>query len=178
MSTAVIARPDQSEYMSYYGKYVSLVPEGNIVETLERQLDETLALFGRISDADAGVGYAPGKWSIKEVLGHMIDGERVFAYRAMCFARNDSAPITGFEQDDYVNNASFNNYALKELVSEFEHLRRSNILFFKHLDEAATMRRGVASENEVSVRALAYILAGHELHHIDILRTRYLRPTE
>lgn len=167
-------RPDETEYLSDYGKYISLVPEGDINALLAAQLDETLALLHSIPEASAGFRYAPDKWSIKELVGHVIDGERIFAYRALRFARNDQTALAGFEQDDYITHASFDDCSLAELASEFESVRRSTCYLFKHLNEEAWARRGTASENEVSVRALAYIIAGHELHHREILRSRYL----
>jgi len=174
MTTLTISRPEETEYLPYYGKYVSLVPGGNILEVLSRQLDETLALLRSVPEARAGFRYAEGKWSVKELVGHMIDTERIFAYRALRFARNDGTPLPGYEQDDYIRNASFDACALADLAAEFESVRRSTLFLFKHLDAEAWTRIGVASESEVSVRALAYIIAGHELHHRGILRDRYL----
>jgi hypothetical protein len=142
---------------------------------LSSQLDDTLALLRHIPESQAGFRYAPDKWSIKELVGHVIDTERIFAYRALRFARNDQTPLSGYEQDDYVDNASFDEYSLGELAAEFESVRRSTLFLLKHLDEEAWLRRGLASESEVSVRALAYIIAGHELHHREILRSRYLQ---
>ena len=108
------------------------------------------------------------------MIGHLIDSERIFAARALRFARNDPAPLPGFEQDDYVRNSTFDGYPLSELASELEIVRQSTILLFRHIDEQAWTRRGVANNAEVSVRALAYIIAGHELHHREVLRSRYL----
>lgn len=170
------ARPAETDYAPYYGKYVSLVPEGDIVATLGRQLDNTLATLGGVSEAKAAHRYTPDKWSVKELVGHLIDTERIFSYRALRFARNDRTPLPGYEQDDYITNASFDAYPLSELATEFEHVRRSTLFLFKHLDEAAWERRGTANDSEASVRALAHIIAGHELHHMEILRTRYLAP--
>jgi uncharacterized damage-inducible protein DinB len=166
--------PDTTEYAPYYGKYLSLVPEGDVVATLSRQLDETLSLLRGLSEAQADSRYAPDKWSIKEVVGHMIDTERIFAHRAFRFARNDQTALPGFEQDDYVRAGNFGNRPMKELADEFEQVRRANLTLLRSLDDAAWLRRGVASDNEVSVRALAYILAGHETHHMQIIRERYL----
>jgi len=170
-------RPDATEYAPYYGKYISLVSDSDILTLLSQQLDVTLALLGSISESQANYRYAPGKWSIKELVGHMIDTERIFAYRALRFARNDKTPLQGFEQDDYIRGASFDDCALSDLASEFEHVRRSSLSLFKQLSEEAWKRTGTASDNEVSVRALAYIIAGHELHHIEILRSRYLQSS-
>ena len=178
MTELRINRPLETEYLPYYGRYISLVPDGDILAVLSGQSEDTLALLRSIPESQAGLRYAPGKWSIKELVGHVIDGERIFAYRALRFARNDQTPVPGFEQDDYIRNASFDDYPLHDLASEFESVRRSSLFLFKHLNAEAWMRRGVASESEVSVRALAYIIAGHELHHMGILRTRYLLGTD
>jgi hypothetical protein len=174
MTKTNIGRPDATEYNPYYGKYISLVANSDILALLSQQLDETLALLGSIPESQANFRYAPDKWSIKELVGHVIDAERIFSYRALRFARNDQTPIEGFEQDDYIRNASFDDYTLNDLASEFAHVRRASLSLFKHLDEEAWQRRGTASDNEISVRALAYIIAGHELHHMEILRSRYL----
>lgn len=166
--------PAATDYAPYYGRYVSLVPEGDILGTLARQMDSTLPLLRGIDEERGGHRYAPGKWSIKELVGHIIDTERIFAYRALRFARNDKTELEGFEQDDYIRNANFDDCRLSELVEEFEHVRRANLHMLGHLSAEAWQRRGIASGNEVSVLALAYIMAGHEQHHVQILKTRYL----
>lgn len=174
MSGTVKNFPEPTEYAPYYGKYVSLVPDGDILTTLAEQMDSTVRLLRGIDEEKAAHRYAPEKWSIKELVGHIIDGERIFAYRALRFARNDRTELPGFEQDDYIRHAGFDACRWDELVREFELVRGANLLMFKHLDEAAWLRRGVASEAEVSVRGLAFIMAGHVQHHIEILKTRYL----
>jgi uncharacterized damage-inducible protein DinB len=174
MSTAATARPENTEYALYYDRYVSLVPDGDIVATLSNQLEETLALVHSIPEARGTHRYGEGKWSIKELLGHVIDSERVFSYRALRFGRGDSTPLLGFEQDVFVQGAAFDKRTLDDLAYEYEHVRRATISLFANLEEGAWSRRGVASGNEVSVRGLAFIVAGHERHHLDILRTRYL----
>ncbi|HZT58391.1 MAG TPA: DinB family protein [Pyrinomonadaceae bacterium] len=174
MSATAPAKPQTNEYAAYYGKYISLVPEGDVVETLARQSEETLALLHSITEERAGHRYEPGKWSIKQVVGHIIDAERIFAYRALAIARGDRARLPGMEQDEYMAGADFDSRTLASLAEEFSHLRRANVLMFRNLDAAAWSRRGVASDNEVTVRALAYIIAGHEAHHVQILRERYL----
>ena len=140
---------------------------------LRSQLAETLALIKSIPEARGDYRYAEGKWTIKEVIGHVIDAERIFAYRALRFARGDSTPLSGFEQDDYVPNGSFNKRSLSDLADEYEHVRRSTISLFANLDQEAWNRRGISNNNESSVRGLAFITAGHERHHVEILRTRY-----
>ena len=175
MSTAATTtRPSSSEYPPYTEGYISLVPDGDIVVTLGKQLDDTLALIRSIPEARGDFRYAEGKWSIKEVIGHVIDGERVFAYRALRFARGDETPLAGFEQDDYVRGGAFNKRSLNDLANEYEHVRRSSLALFSNLDEEAWSRRGSANSNESTVRALAFIVAGHERHHVEILRSRYL----
>jgi hypothetical protein len=174
MSTNPVGQPDPTEYAPYYGRYVSLVTEPNILATLEQQLDGTRDLLGGLSEAQAASRYAPDKWSIKELVGHVIDTERIFAYRALRFARNDKTPVEGFDQDEYARNATFDACRLADLTTELEHVRRASLYLFGHLDGAAWLRTGTASGSEVSVRALAYIIAGHERHHVNILRTRYL----
>ncbi len=174
MANIFINRPESNEYLPYYEKYVSLVPQGDIVSILEGQLDTTQKLLSGISEAQSDSRYAPDKWNVKELVGHVIDTERIFAYRALRFARNDQTPLPGFEQDDYIRHAAFSASKLSDLVSEFGHLRRANLYMFRNFDGAAWQRRGIASGGEVSVRALAYIVAGHELHHVGILKTKYL----
>ena len=174
MINEAIGRPDTTEYLSYYGKYISMVPDGDILAVLERQMEDTAGFLGTIPESQASFRYAPDKWSIKELVGHVIDGERIFAYRALWFARNDKTPLPGFEQDDYVRNGAFDNHRLSDLASELKSVRQATLFLFKHLDRDAWTRRGVANDDEVSVRALAYIIAGHELHHREVLRTKYL----
>jgi DinB superfamily len=174
-SKAALARPSSGEYAPYYERYIALVAESDVVSTLERQLQSTLSLLRGLDEAQAGSRYAPDKWSIKELVGHLIDTERVFAYRAMRFARNDKTPLSGFEQDDFVRSADFDARQLNDLAEEFEHVRRANVHFFRALNEEAWSRRGTANDNDVTVRALAYIMAGHEAHHVNVLKTRYLQ---
>jgi DinB family protein len=167
-------KPDSTEYAPYYERYISLVPDGEIVVTLGKQIEGTLGLIRGLSAAQGDLRYAPGKWSVKEVIGHLIDGERIFAYRALRFARNDATPLPGFDENSFVDNAGFGARSLADLADEFEYTRKSNIYLFKSLDGDPSLRRGVASDNKISVRAVAYIIAGHELHHMGILRSRYL----
>ena len=174
MSTAVDRRPASDQYAPYYDKYISRVAPGDVVAALETQLEATTALLRGIPESKAGFRYAPEKWSIRELLGHVIDTERIFTYRALRFARGDKAPLAGFDQDDYVAQANFESCSLAELISEFGHVRRSTISLFRHLAGEAWLRTGTANDAEVSVRALAYIIAGHELHHMEVLREKYL----
>ena len=173
MTPATAIHPKEDEYMPYYSKYISLVPEGGIVELLKEQLSKTQSWLRGLSEAQGDYRYAPDKWSVKEVIGHICDAERVFAYRALCFARGDQSPLPSFEQDDYIKFGNFNSRSLADITEEFELVRRSTIALFQHLDSEAWTRRGTASNAEVSVRALAYIIAGHERHHLDVLHSRY-----
>lgn len=167
-------RPEKNEYFHYYETYVSLVDETDIVAAFESQSDELSELFDSISEEKSAFAYAEGKWSIKELVGHLIDGERMFGYRALRISRGDETPIEGFEQDGYVENAPFNDYRFSDLAEELLFVRKASILFFKHLKETDWTRMGTASGNPVSVRALAYIMVGHIRHHTNILRDRYL----
>jgi hypothetical protein len=168
-----IARPQAGEYAPYYDRYVSLVQGNDILVTLDEQRRQTMLLLCARSDADGNFRYAPDKWTAKEVLGHVCDTERVFAYRALRIARADQTPMEGFEQDDYVRNGPFANCPLAELIEDYIAVRRATLTLLRNLDEAAWMRRGSANKNEVSVRGLAYIIAGHELHHRSILEQKY-----
>jgi hypothetical protein len=167
-------KPDATEYDSSYGNYISLVPDGDIAAILRAQQQETLALLRTISEEKAGYAYAPGKWTIKQLMGHLIDSERIFSYRALRIGRNDKTPIPGFEQDDYVANATFNMRTFASLIEELTTVRQATLSLFEHFTEREWLLRGTANGKEISTRALAYIIAGHEKHHIGVLRARYL----
>jgi DinB superfamily len=171
--TFSVARPQAGEYAPYYDRYIALVEGNEILNTLDQQRRHTVLLLSGRDEQDGDFRYAPEKWSGKEVLGHVCDTERIFSYRALRISRGDSTPIEGFEQDDYVRNGPFARRALSDLVEEFIAVRRATISLLRNLDEAAWLRRGVASQNEVTVRALAYVIAGHELHHRRILEEKY-----
>jgi len=167
-------RPDSGEYNSYYERYISLVETSDIVGKLTTQGNETVALLSGLGEKQGDYRYAPEKWSIKQLLGHVIDTERIFAYRALRISRNDATQMEGFEQDDYVRNGPFEHCSLKGLIEEFSAVRLATVCLFGNLAPDACLRRGIANKNEVSVRALAWITAGHELHHRRILREKYL----
>lgn len=174
MSINATLAPQAEEYAPYYGRYISLVPAADILGLLEQQVDETHKLLSVISEPQAEFRYAPGKWSIKQVLGHMVDTERIMSYRALRIARGDQTPIPGFEQDDYVLNGPFERCTFSILLEDFSTLRKATLTLFRNLDSENWNRRGVAAGNEVTVRALAYIIAGHEVHHCNVLRAKYL----
>ena len=166
-------RPGATEHVAYYGKYTALVPDGSIVETLRTQAAETAALLASVPAAKEEFRYAEGKWSVKEVVGHMADGERVFAYRALRFSRGDETPLASFDENTYVPAGAFGARTLKSLAEEFSAIRESTVRLLDGLDEQAMARSGEAAENRITVRALAWIIAGHERHHVAILRDRY-----
>ena len=168
-----VSRPSDTEYASYFGRYVGLVPDGEILGTLAGQISGTLATLRRVSDDDSLKRYAEGKWSIREVVGHMIDTERIFAYRALRIARNDQTNLPGFEQDDYIPAAQFDRRPWPGLLEEFEAVRHSNVLMFRGLHEEAWERQGMSNGKLLSVRAAAYVIAGHERHHMKVLREQY-----
>lgn len=167
-------RPEKNEYDPYYERYISLVTETDPVAVLASQPTELQDLFTGLPEEKGLYAYDAGKWSIKEVLGHLIDGERMFAYRVFRIARADKTPIEGFEQDGYIENAYSSDRSFGELLEEFNLLRRANVLFFNNLRDEQWKFLGTANNAQVSVRALAYIMAGHVRHHIAILRERYL----
>jgi hypothetical protein len=167
-------RPAVDEYAAYYGKYVDQVIGNDVVSALRAQIGETAATLRGVSDSDSLKRYAEGKWSLREVVGHMVDTERVFAYRALRIARGDQTPLPGFDQDPYIVAAGFDRRDWNGLIDEFEVVRRSTVMLLDGLDAEAFARRGTASNNPVTVRALAFVIAGHELHHMKIVRERYL----
>ncbi len=173
VSGMMIARPEPGEYAPYYDRYISLVAGADILGTLDAQRRQMLLLLSGRDESDGNFRYTPDKWNAKEVMGHVCDTERVFAYRALRIARGDQTPMEGFEQDDYVKNGPFARVSLEEIVEDYIGVRRATLTLLRNLDEAAWMRRGVANKNEVTVRALAYMIAGHELHHRRILEERY-----
>jgi hypothetical protein len=168
-----IARPQPGEYAPYYERYVSLVPGQDIMNTLVEQRRQTVLLLSCRTEEEGGFRYAPGKWNAKEVLGHVCDTERVFAYRALRISRADATPMEGFEQDDYVRNGPFAQRPFSDLIEDYIAVRRATLSLLCTLDEDAWPRRGVANKNEVTVRGLAYIIAGHEIHHRRILEEKY-----
>jgi hypothetical protein len=174
-SASTFVRPQPGEYAPYYERYISLVRRDDVRGELEEQRRQTLLLLSGRSEADGDLRYAPEKWSVKEVLGHMNDTERIMSYRALRIARGDATPIEGYEQDDYVRNGPFARLALADLIEDYIAVRRATVSLFRNLDDVAWTRRGVANKNEVTVRALAYIIAGHELHHRGILEEKYLK---
>lgn len=166
-------RPEAGEFAEYYGKYIAKVPGTDVVGILESERLQMSRLFAGRSERDGNFRYALDKWTIKEVLGHVIDAERIFTYRALRIGRGDETPLASFEQDDYVKNGKFASRTLAGLAQEFDAVRGASISLFRSFDDAAWGRRGVASQKEVTVRALGFITAGHQIHHRVILQESY-----
>jgi uncharacterized damage-inducible protein DinB len=167
-------RPAETEYARPYAGYVARVPEENVIEAMEAQTRETAALLASIDEAKAGHRYAEGKWSIKQLVGHIADGERVFAYRALCIARGDTNSLPGFDETTYAAHANFDARPFREIADDFAVARAATLSMLRGFDDEAWQRMGTANEVAVSVRALAYMLLGHERHHVNVLRERYL----
>lgn len=170
-------RPDRGEAVEYYFAYIDQVPEGDVCDILESQLPETLSLLRGISEEKSAFRYAPGKWSVREVLSHVNDAERLFVFRAFWFARGFDSPLPSFDQDAAIFAAGADERVWSSHVQEFAAIRAATVAFFRDLPAEAWMRRGIASDNPFTVRALAYITAGHAIHHARILRERYLQGT-
>jgi len=170
----MIYRPSPQEYNPYYEGYVSLMTEHDIAAALAEQPDLLRGVLSGVPDEKGTYAYAPGKWTIKELLSHIIDGERIFAYRLLRISRGDATPIEGFEQDDYIATSNANERPFAELLDEFDLLRRSNMIMFRNISDAASRSMGTASGSPVSARAIAWILGGHVRHHLRILQERYL----
>jgi hypothetical protein len=162
------------EFLPYYAKYVALVPAGDLLATLEAQLADTVAVVDQVGEARAGQRYAPGKWTVRELLAHVIDTERVFAYRAMCAARGETAALPSFDENAWAAHAGAEGRTLGSLMGELTAVRRATLALLHHLDDAALARRVTASGAPLSARAAAWIIAGHERHHQALLRERYL----
>lgn len=167
-------RPEKNEYGEFYANYVALVEETDIIAALKNQPQDLQNLLAEVSEEKENFRYASGKWSVREVAGHLIDGERVFSYRALRISRGDQTPLAGFEENFYVAGSNFSEIKLAEALEEFSLLRRSNVLLFKNLTDEMWHRSGTASDALVSVRALAFIMVGHVRHHANVLRERYL----
>lgn len=166
-------RPEPNEHAPYYGKYVELVPELDIISALEKQGVETQKVLSTIDETRGSYRYAPDKWSIKQLVGHIEDAERVFTYRALTFARGGRTPLPGFDEKEFMANSPFESSTMRQRADGLASVRVATISLFRGLDDEAWERGGVASDNRVTVRALAYMILGHERHHLNVLRERY-----
>lgn len=168
-------KPKPEDYDAIYSGYISLIGDDDIIEVLKEQRKTSEKFLKTFTEKQGNYSYADGKWTVKEVLGHVIDTEKIMAYRALSFARGEKQSLPGFEQDDYVAESNFNKRSLVDLINEFITIRESNIILFKSFNEEILIRRGTASESEVTVLALIYIIAGHEKHHMKFLKEKYVK---
>ena len=173
MNTRIVGRPEPDEIPSFYVGYIKRVPETDPVTACASQIEETAGLLHGLSDTDARYRYGQGKWSIKEVVGHLADTERIMSYRALRIARGDTTPLPSFDENAYVPVANFDVRSLADLVGELRTVRTATLALLRTFDAEAWSRRGTASGKPVSVRALGFMIPGHERHHVEILRTRY-----
>ncbi|HEX4959344.1 MAG TPA: DinB family protein [Thermoanaerobaculia bacterium] len=173
---AEIGRPEPTEHAPYFARYISQVPDGDVLAVLAAQTAELRRALGAFPEAKERYRYAEGKWSIREVLGHVTDTERVFGYRALCVARGDATPLPGFDENVFGRNAPHDAFPLADLLDEFDAVRQGHLLFFRHLPQEAWTRLGTANNLPVSPRALAYNMAGHVIHHLTGLRDNYGVP--
>lgn len=175
MKKAISGRPLPGEFAHYAQADIDAVSGDDILETLGGQMRETLAVFRKVDEASAGkVRYAPDKWNLKQVVGHLADDERIFAYRALCIARNDARPLPGFEEKDYVNAAGFEALPMEQLLEDLRIVRQASVALFRGVSPDAWQRKGTVNGYAATVRGLAFHIAGHELHHMRIVRERYL----
>lgn len=171
----MITRPNETEYPDFYHSYVLLVPDGEVLRFLKKQKRLFVGLIDSIPEEQLLYRYAEGKWTIKQLVGHVIDTERIMAYRALAFSRGERQMIPGFNENDYVERASFNQKEITSLINEFSKLRESNIAMFHNFSENMMLRKGNANNLLFSVRALVYIVAGHTEHHIQVIKSKYLQ---
>ncbi|OPH60748.1 squalene--hopene cyclase [Paenibacillus ferrarius] len=171
----MLQRPDQEEYNSHFETYISQVPEGDYLSFLQNQLDAITALFAEMSEEKALLRYAPDKWSLKELLGHVTDTERIMSYRMLCIARGDTTSLPGFDQDIYIANTNFDELSIRDLFRDFQAVRQSTFTLLTTIAEPAWERQGISNSYPTSARALAYVIAGHAQHHLNVVHTRYLQ---
>ncbi|MGM9929241.1 MAG: DinB family protein [Bacillus sp. (in: firmicutes)] len=169
----LIERPMPNEYNAYYTNYIQQVPDGDFIKICHEQLSETTNLLSNVTNKDGEYRYATGKWSIKEVLGHMTDTERIMTYRLLCIARGETAALPGFNENTYVEAASFDSIHIQDLLNQYILVRKNTIELIKSLPASTWTKTGIANNDTTSVRALAYITVGHEIHHRRILTERY-----
>ena len=167
-------KPNVTEYAPYYQRYIDLITTDDIFSFFKQQTEEIIALFTNLSEDQASFRYAEGKWAIKEVLAHIVDSERIFGYRVLAISRGEKNPLPGFAENEYVKNGKYENRSLKSLLAEYSHLSSADLELFKSLDEEMLSQKGIASGKEVTARAILFVTIGHENHHLEIIKTRYL----
>ncbi|WHY78525.1 DinB family protein [Neobacillus sp. WH10] len=170
----MLQRPLENEYPEYYVPYVNLVSDGDLLSNLQENLDATIALFEGISEEDGHFRYSTSKWSIKEVLVHMADTERIMAYRLLRIGRGDQTPLAGFNENDYINDSQFDQLPIKNIIEDFAAVRKATITLIQNMPEEAWLKKGFANAKEITTRAIAFIIAGHTIHHCNIINERYL----
>lgn len=170
----MLPRPSQGDYAPYYTRYIEQLPDSDILAFLEKQGEEIVMLYHGFGEQHGGLRYASGKWSVKDILGHLIDGERIFAYRALHIARGDATPLPGFEEDDYARESNASERTIEDLTSEFRAVRVATLALFRSFSSEMWERFGVANNAPIKVSALPFIIAGHTAHHTGIIRERYM----
>lgn len=166
-------RPNPEDYAAFYGRYISLVGDGDVLDLLENQTATSYNLFSTLNDEQANHAYGDDKWTIKQVVGHMIDAERTFAYRILAFSRGQEE-LPGFDENTYVELSNFNSRTIQSLAAEFKATRESNLYMLRALTPQQTIATGIANGSTIAVNTIVYIMAGHELHHLKIIKERYL----
>ena len=169
-----IGRPEATEHAPYFNRYIELISEEDVVSALEAQREQSSAIFQKLNERQLQYRYAADKWSVAQVIGHVIDTERVLTFRALYFARNNQNPVPGYDQNVTADNSPYASLPLAHILDEYDSVRRATIHLFRNLDRDAWLRRGVANQNEITVRALAYVTLGHDRHHLAILKEKYL----
>lgn len=167
-------RPKAEDHIPYFSRYIDLVPEADVISALENDQDAFLSFIRSIPEAKAEYAYAPGKWTMKQVINHVIDTERIFGYRALCFARGEQQTLPSFEENDYAANASLEHSDLHLLAQEFDVVRRSTILLFKQLGEKQLLRQGAMASGKANALSLGFTICGHGKHHVNVMKERYL----
>lgn len=163
-----------TEFQKYIQRYLDLIPSENWLEEMKISGGQTLDIYQQFREYQANFAYAEGKWTLKELLQHLTDAERIFIYRALRFSRNDQTQLAGWDEELYAKEYHLEQVCLKHLIEEFDFLRKSNILFFKNLKASVLLRKGIANGNEISVETLGKLIAGHNIHHLNIIKERYL----
>ena len=163
-----------TEFQKYIQRYLDLIPSENWVEELKDSGNQTLEIYQQLSEQQSNFAYAEGKWSLKILLQHLIDAERIFVYRALRFSRNDQTELAGWDEEDYAKNYFLEEISLKSLLEEFDYLRKPTVLFFENLNENILSRKGIANKNEISVETIGKLIVGHNIHHLNIIKERYL----
>jgi hypothetical protein len=169
-----ISKPDLSEHAPHFSKYIDMIGEENVITFLAEQKNDLIKLIKSISEEKGNYKYAPEKWTIKEVIGHIIDSDRVYGFRALYFARGGTSALPGYDQDVWAKEGAYNSLSLDELIADFELAREANISLFKRLSVKDCVKTGIANNNRMSVRAIAYIIGGHTAHHVNVIREMYL----